>query len=249
MFFEFFQYVEERTQNLNNARQQRHRNVQVNRSVISQQAALTTTNRVTINETNAPANRERGTGEIAGSVTINETTDTTRASSHISSDSSTNQQTITHGNNSTPRRRTAPNDGRSSRNQRSRHFNVPFSPTLPPSTSGARSINIHRLEDGYAQIAESINQLAYNQRIRTTNIINQDIMRQVETRSALIATGGDPAIIESMNKTIADLITERQLARNYQSYVASRVDEMITRNNINSDINAEEKESEDNTDE
>ena len=56
LFFEFFQYVEERTQNLNNARQQRHRNVQVNRSVISQQAALTTTNRVTINETNAPAN-------------------------------------------------------------------------------------------------------------------------------------------------------------------------------------------------
>ena len=73
-------------------------------------------------------------------------------------------------------------------------------------------------------------------------------MRQVETRSALIATGGDPAIIESMNKTIADLITERELARNYQSYVASRVDEMMNRNNINRDINAEEKESEDNTD-
>ena len=50
------------------------RNVRVSRSVIGQQAALSSNNTPTLNNTLAPSGRERGTGEVAGDIIIQEAT-------------------------------------------------------------------------------------------------------------------------------------------------------------------------------
>ena len=150
-FFEYFKFCEERNTSMNTARVNRMRNVRVNRSMIGQQAALSETNTaVTLNPTTAQADRERGSGEIAGDITINE----------ISQQSSESSNTARFPRHTLPYRRTAPNDGRRGQN-RARNFNMQFSPSLPPSTGSARTINLDRMEMGYTSIAESINNLAY----------------------------------------------------------------------------------------
>ena len=121
---------------MNSARLNRMRNVRVNRSIIGQQAALSDTNTaVILNPTTAPADRERGSGEIAGEITINE----------ISQPSSESSNTATFPRQNLPPRRTAPNDGHRGQN-RARNYNMQFSPSLPPSTCSARAINIDRME-------------------------------------------------------------------------------------------------------
>ena len=66
LFFKHFTFAEEHSTISSAARAQRWRNVKVNRSVIGQQPALSSTDEVGLNGTEAPTNRNRGTGEVAG---------------------------------------------------------------------------------------------------------------------------------------------------------------------------------------
>ena len=233
LFFEYFVFVKERGSGSAAARQLRRRNMSVNRSVIGQQAALSSDDNPVINDTTAPPNRVRGSGEVAGSVVINEVTQTSNSESNpISSDSSTNRGSITFAGPATPLRRTAPNDGRRARNQRIRHYNVGSPPVLPPSTSDTRAINMDRMEMGYTSIAESINNLAYQQRIRTRIDINRDIQQYVQVRSDLQRTGADDSVIAAYSQTLADLQEERVASGEYERYVSSRVRVMLDHNNM-----------------
>ena len=99
-FFEYFQYLDERTSTLNTQRANRMRHVRVNRSLIGQQPVLSpNADETTMNPTTAPNGRERGTGEVAGNIIINEIP---IASSEYSA---TN---IPHRPNNLPRRRAHP---------------------------------------------------------------------------------------------------------------------------------------------
>ena len=167
-----------------------------------------------------------GSGNIASEVVINEVTQGS-VSNNVSSDSSSNRARSTYTHVHTPQRRTAPNDGRNQRHQRPRHYNSSSSLHLPPSTSATRAININRLEHGYSTIAESINNLAYQQRIRTRIDINKDIQQYVQIRSDLERSGADSSVLEAYNDTISDLREERVLAGDYERYVSSRVRSML----------------------
>ena len=97
------------------------RNVRVNRSVIGQQPALSSNDAPTLNNTLAPPGRERGTGEVAGDITIQE------ATVQASSESNNETEVSRVGTpSSTPTRRVAPNDGRRGRNTRPRNHNMRF---------------------------------------------------------------------------------------------------------------------------
>ena len=138
LFFEYFTFAEERSTSSSAVRAQRWRNVRVNRSVIGQQPAVSATNEIELNSTVAPQNRERGTGEVAGEVTINEISQgaSSESNNDFSEGSSDNNRRQTFTGHSTPRRRHAPNDGRASRATRSRTYNVANYPDLPTSTGG-----------------------------------------------------------------------------------------------------------------
>ena len=218
------------------------RNVRVNRSVIGQQPALSSNNAPTLNNTLAPPGRERGTGEVAGDITIQE------ATVQASSESNNETEVSRVGTpSSTPTRRVAPNDGRRGRNTRPRNHNMRFtphiSPHLPPSTGNGRSINMERMEHGYNTIADSINNLAYQQRIRTRIDINRDIQQQIHMRCDLERSGASAALIESYTQTIQDLQEERVLAGEYEQYMSSRIQNMISRDGIRDGTNVSNSDS------
>ena len=216
-FFEYFTYLEERSTTQVSQRASWMRNVRVNRSLISQQPALhTSADAPTFNPTTAPTNRVRGSGEIAGEVVINEIR-------VASSDSSvTNRNT---GSRNTPRR-AAPNDNRRGR---SRNFNVLFPASLPPSTASAQAINVDRLERGYTNIADSINNLSYSHRIRKRIDINRDLQHNMQLKLELQRTGGDELMIATVTQTILDLNEERATSRQYDRFISSRINEMLNR--------------------
>ena len=210
-------------------RQQRMRNVLVNRSVIGQQPAVTTTDTEILNDTAAEPGRERGTGEIAGDIIINE------ISQSVSSEINISASDRTSSINPPPfasNRRTAPNDGRRSTN-RPRNYNMQFAQNLPPSTGSGRSINIDRMEQGYTSIAESINNLAYQQRIRRVIDINNDLQRSVQLRVDLMSAGSDNLIVTQVEHTISDLEQECDDAREYQQYVSLKIHTMYNRSGRN----------------
>ena len=96
--------------------------MRVNRSLIGQQPILSPNHdETTLNPTTAPHGRERGSGDIAGDITINEIP-------IASSESSTNNRARRANN---PPRRRAHDDGRSGR---ARNYNVLFPSSLTPST-------------------------------------------------------------------------------------------------------------------
>ena len=210
------------------------RNVQVNRAVVVQQPAVATTDANILLDTTAETGRKRGTGEIAGDITINE------ISQSISSELNTSASDRTSSINPPPfssNRRTAPNDGRRSTNC-PRNYNMKFAQLLSPSTGSGRSIDIDRMEQGYTSIAESINNLAHQQRIRRVIDINNDLQQNVELRVDLQRTGSDDMIISQMSQTITDLERERVDSREYEQYVSSQIRTMYNRRSRNNASNS-----------
>ena len=106
----------------------------------------------TLNDNVAVQGRERGTGEVAGEITIDEVT------VQPSSDSNNEREVVVGTPVSTPTQPVAPNDGCHGRNTRPRNYNLAFtphiSPLLPPSTDNGGSINMERMEHGYNTIAD-----------------------------------------------------------------------------------------------
>lgn len=92
----------------------------------------------------------------------------------------------------------------------------------------ARSINIDRMEQGYyTSIAKSINNLAYQQRIRKRIDINKDLQHQMQTRAELQRTGADDLVIAAVLQTIQDLKEERGMSVDYKRYVLTKIRTML----------------------
>ena len=102
---------------------------------------------------------------------------------------------------------------------------------------------MERMEHGYNTIADSINNLAYQQRIRTRIDINRDIQQQIHMRCDLERSGASAALIESYTQTIQDLQEERVLAGEYEQYMSSRIQNMISRDSIRDGANVSNSDS------
>ena len=208
--------------------------------MIGQQPAVPATNEIDLNSTVAPQNRERerGTGEVAGQITINEISQgaSSESNNDFSEGSSDNNRRHTFTAPNTPRRRQAPNDGRASRATRSRTYNVANYPDLLPSTGGHCSVNFDILSMGYNSIADSINNLAYQQRIRNRIDINRDLTTHVEKKTALVTAGADQRVIDVYTRTISDLEEERKMVMEYERYMASRIRVMAERESITEEL-------------
>ena len=111
-----------------------------------------------------------------------------------------------------------------------------FTPSLPPSTGSARSVNIDRMEQGYTHIAESIFNLAYQQRIRLVVDINKDIMSNLKLKAEMELAEGDVNVIAQLTQTIADLQQERISSLEYEQFVAHRVRNMFQRERNTSSV-------------
>ena len=129
--------------------------------------------------------------------------------------------------NTSPRRRVT-NDGSSGRGQ---NYNIIFHASLPPSTGTGRSINIDRMEQGYTTIAESINNLAYQQRIWKRIDVNKDLQHHVQLRAELRASGADELMISTVTQTTYDLQEERGLSGDYERYFQARISSMMDHEN------------------
>ena len=226
LFFEFFDYKQTRVTAQTQLCLKRQRNICLNRSLIGQQAELTSNETAILNDTVAHSSRERDTGDVAGEVVIHEVTQPPQTEGNNTSASSSSKLLSTPNrlSRTTPCRRIAPNDGRYSRNQHSRRYNspIPFPMSLPPSTGTQSSVNIDRMEYGYQQIAQSINNLAYQQRLRRSVDISNDIVCNVEKRADLICNNADREVIDSYDLLIADLCAERERAQVYNKYFSSQ---------------------------
>ena len=193
---QYFEFNEERSNELASVRASQWRNMRVNRSVIGQQFALSDFNYPTLITTVATLGRDRGSGEVAGEIVIIKISQTSSESNNeISEDSRERRSQQTFIGMSTTNRLTAPNDGRSNRATRRRRYNVSSYPTLPPSTGGHRSVNIDRMEMGYNSIVDSINNLAYQQHIRTRIDINLDIQVHADKKTNLMADRAHESVI------------------------------------------------------
>ena len=89
------------------------------------------------------------------------------------------------------------------------------------------------MEQGYATIAESINNLAYQQRFRRVIDINNDLQRSVQLKVDLMNAGSDSLIVSQVETTITDLQQERDDAREYQQYVSLQIRTMYNRSGRN----------------
>lgn len=140
----------------------------MNQSVIGQQHALSGLDNPTLNKNVAPPGRDRGTGEVAGQIVINQISQALSESNNDVSKGSRNCRRQSFIGPSTPRRQPVPHNGRGSRNIRYRYYNVSNYPILPPSTGRHKSIKVDQIKMGYNSIVDSIKNLAYQQ-TRTRN--------------------------------------------------------------------------------
>ena len=85
------------------------------------------------------------------------------------------------------------------------------------------------MERGYTSIAESINNLAYTQRIRKRIDINRDLQHHMQLKLELQAQGGDEQMIATVSQTILDLEEERLMSSQYERYISSRNNHMLDR--------------------
>lgn len=102
----------------------------------------------TLNQTTTEPGRQRGSGKITGSITINKITQGVSSYTHISG-SPIQPPPFS------PQRHIGANGSHRSSNH-PRNYNMTFAPALPLSTGSTCSINIDRTERGYTSIAESI---------------------------------------------------------------------------------------------
>ena len=192
--------------------------------MVGQHAALSSGDTNILNTTTAAPGRVRGTGEISGEVIVNEI---------VQGISSEDNTTASDGQNNrvtaamfplptSPYRRRRPNDGRRGTN-RGRNCNMNFAPNLPPSTGSARSVNIDRIEQGYTSIAESINNLAYQHRVRRVVDINKDLTSNLQLKAEMELAEGDVNVIAQLTQTIEDLQQERIASREYGQFVTFRI--------------------------
>ena len=197
IFIEYFDYTQTRESVLNMTRIAQRRNQRVNRSIIGQQAALSSSTVPALLTTVAPQDRERGTGEIAGEVIVSEMS--------VSGGNSSSTNTV-----SSPSRQTARNDGRSPRR---RAYNVDFgisnSASLPPSTGNMRNINVENMERRFAGIASSIQDLTKHAMVRTVNVVNDDLIKAIEELDRLERLHGNVRLIEAYQEKISDLEKEK----------------------------------------
>ena len=85
------------------------------------------------------------------------------------------------------------------------------------------------MEQGYTSIAESINNLAYQQRIRKRIDINKDLQHHVQMKTELQARGAEELMIATVEQTISDLQEERVMSGQYERYVSTRISSMLDR--------------------
>ena len=193
IFFEYFDFSQTRETHQNTAREARKRNLRVNRSIIGQQAALSSSTVPALLTTVAPEGRERGTGEVAGEIIVSEMSVSGGTSSSAS-----------------PSRRTAGNDGRSPRR---RAYNVDFgisnSASLPPSTGGVRNMNVEGMQNRFADIASSIQDLTRHTFVRALNVINDDLIKAIGELNALESGGGSDRLMKAYTDQISDLEKEK----------------------------------------
>ena len=160
-FFQYFEWESERKSKNTSAREQRRRNIRVNRSVIGQHAALSSGNDSELLPTSAERNRIVGTGEIAGDIGFG----TIDVSPSGTSSSERDQRIHT-----SPRRRKDPHrrgddegDTEFIGRRRLNHSDfggVSPDARLPPSTSRQGIVDVGRMERGLHHIAASLNNLA-----------------------------------------------------------------------------------------
>ena len=83
------------------------------------------------------------------------------------------------------------------------------------------------MEQGYTTIAESINNLAYQQRIWKRIDVNKDLQHHVQLRAKLRASGADKLMISTDTQTTGNLQKGRGLQGDYERYVHVRVSSMM----------------------
>ena len=187
----------------------------------------------TLNGTISERGRERGSGDVAREIVIEEInlppplTQTSVSTTNPSSSDNTSTYHRTPLRHK-PQLRIAPHDGRVYRNQRSRHCNssILSTPTLPSSTGMVNSVNVDRMETGYHYIAQSINNLAYQQRIGRGVDITHDILENVIRRSDMRNEGADEDVIY-----MYDLHAKRRQSIVYNNYFSEQFGNMVNSDN------------------
>ena len=205
-FFEYFDFLQTRNTQMMTSQRQRDRHRRVNRSLIGQQPALSSeTASTTLNDSVAPPRRERGTGEVATNVEfdVNEEAEPSNPPQASNNTSSTSTST-------TATTRPAPRS-------RNVSFGIANSAFLPPSATDRNGVNVDRIERSYHTIAASINNLATQNRLRRTDVINDDIIKTIKEKNEIAEAGGDDSLVQAYERKVRDLEAERDRAERFDN--------------------------------
>ena len=97
---------------------------------------------------------------------------------------------------------------------------------LPPSTRNSGSINIDRMESGYAFIAQSIHSLAMQGRMRRVDEIDDEIIKMVEKKLELEQNGAAPQLVQAYENKLEGLRVQREHASQYDRMVMQNIHQL-----------------------
>ena len=195
--FEFFDWKNELRDRRNAVRDANDR---VTRSLIGHQESLgPSTGSARLHNTIREPNRARGSGEIATELDV-----------------------VVEPVPVQPARSRAPNHNRGARRSHNIAFPDAINPLLPPSSSTHRGrLDIDAMQQGYAAVARSISSLAFQQRVRSINEINDDII--VTTEKLVMVSSANTALATAYSRKIADLEIEWSNALLFDAHIMSSI--------------------------
>ena len=119
---------------------------------------------------------------------------------------------------------TAVNDGRLTRPHRTNvDFGVSSTPSLPPSTGKWHPFDIHRMENWYVTIANSINNLATHQLICRLLDFNNDINKTLQEKNISVCNDGDSVLLSAYDDKLYDLNDELVVTRSFYKNIVSNL--------------------------
>lgn len=213
-FFELFEFLAQKS-STNSVEEQFHRsNVKINRSIISQQPALSSGNPNAFLSSVAPSGRMKGSVNIGSNITMNIVEQLSNTGHSI------------NGNLSDRKKGPTPmNNGRAKRNNHSLLSKV--NDYLPPSTKGVAGVNVSQIHCDFNAMAGCFNTLFTSDRCRKVHEINDAIINMFKERKEMEKDGECKDFLDAYDKKIVDLKEERKRSEAFEKQM---MDNMNTKN-------------------
>lgn len=196
-FYDLFQFLEEADTSKSESKLCKT-NVTINRSIIGQKCALSSSQKGELNTTIADPNRERGTGSISDNITMNIT-----EHHHVPTDNRNNNDDNTMSSMCAWNFRLTPPQI----NRHSHHTGKKNNYSLP-SSRGMQGVDVTLMNNHFQSIAGSLNTLTMSDCVRAVHEINNEIIDTYKEKMELMKTNPPKELLDAFEDKIKGLKDE-----------------------------------------